>query len=248
MGVKIDKAPGNGPIRVFIYSLICLIVRTWFRLVHSARVFGVENVPATGPLLVAANHQSYYDPPIVSSFVTHRHLDFIAKAGLFRFKPFAWLISFLNSVPIREDQGDTAAIKETIRRLEKGRAVLIFPEGSRSPDGAMHEFKRGVALLVKKARCPVVPVAVEGVYDVWPRGRSLPRLFRGPLYVKYGKPLAYDELMKDGADSALAKVRGEVLRLRLELRAEMRRASNGKWPAHGDADEADAGGSLPGQR
>src|SRR5437899_1906837 len=83
------------------------------------------------------------------------HLEFLARASLFKFKPFAWVISLLNSVPIDDDKGDSAAIRTVLKRLEMSRAVLIFPEGSRTKDGVMNEFKRGATLVVKRARCPV---------------------------------------------------------------------------------------------
>ena len=189
----------------------------WARAYHAARV------PAAGPLLIAANHESYLDPPLVGSFLHTRQISYIARAGLFKFKPLAWLITALNSISLKEDSGDAAAIREILRRLERGDAVLIFPEGSRSPDGEMQEFKRGVALLVKKARCPVLPVAVDGCFDAWPRHRKLPRIFHR-VGVLYGEPIPYDELMKDGPDAALERLHAEVATLLEELRRRAGRA------------------------
>jgi 1-acyl-sn-glycerol-3-phosphate acyltransferase len=177
-------------------------------------------VPQHGALLIVANHQSYLDPPAVGSFVGARHTEFLARASLFRFKPFAWLISLCNSVPIQDDQGDAAAIREILRRLEMGRAVLIFPEGSRSPDGVVHEFKRGAALIMKKAKCPVLPAAVTGAYERWPEWRKWPRLSGPRVRVKYGTVIPYEEVMKGGSEAAMARLRAEVMRLKAELEAE----------------------------
>lgn len=190
------------------------------RLLFGLRTHNIANVPATGGLLIAANHQSYLDPPAVGSHIRQRHLTYIARASLFKFKPFAWLIASLNSIPIREDQSDAAAIKEAIRRLESGGAVLIFPEGSRSDSGLIQPFKRGVALLMKKGRCPVLPVAIDGAYDAWPNSRTLPRPFGRGVHVKFGRPIPYDELMREGADAALARIEREVRALWIELRRE----------------------------
>jgi len=212
------KQPGSPLWRIAVYEVVCWCAFSLLSLFLGFRARGRENVPATGPLLLAANHESYLDPPCISSALCpRRHTTFIARAGLFKVRPFAWLIATLNSVPIKENQGDTAAIKETIRRLEGGHTVLIFPEGARTLDGSIGEFKRGVALLMKKARCPVVPVAIKGAFEAWPRSRKFPRVFAGPLRVLYGTPIAYEELMKDGPDAGLARLREEIVRLRAEL-------------------------------
>lgn len=205
--------PGTSLARILFYECVRRGLVLLFRVIYRAEVVGRENVPATGPLLIAANHQSFLDPPAIGCFVHSRHFNFVARGGLFRFAPFAWFISMLNALPIREDGSDAAAIKETLRRLAQGRAILIFPEGSRTPDGEMHEFKRGVALLVKKARCPVLPASIEGAYEAWPSSRGIPRLLGQRVRVAYGTPIPYDELMKDGADAALERIRAAVVAL-----------------------------------
>lgn len=200
-----------------------------FILIYRVRAFHPERVPSRGAVLIAANHQSFFDPPLVGSMIQSRQVSFVAKSGLFSFGPFAWLIRTLNSVPIREDTGDAGAIKEVLRRLATDDAVVIFPEGSRTPDGAMHEFKRGVALLVKRADCPVVPVAVEGVFDAWPIHRKLPRFFGQRLAVMYGEPIDSRELMAQGPDAALRRLESEVSAMREQLRVYLRESSPA-WP------------------
>lgn len=230
------KQPDNSLPRLLFYELACAVFRALTATFWGAQVHHVERVPAAGPLLLASNHQSYLDPPLISIRLRQRHINFIAKAGLFRFRLFAWVITWLNSVPIRGDAGDTAAIKETVARLERGSAVLIFPEGSRTADGAVAPFKRGVALLVKKAKCPVVPVALEGVFDIWPASGRLPRLFGTRARVMYGHPIPYEELMRDGADAALARLAREIDAMRLELREIIRAETRGRCPKPGPAD------------
>lgn len=217
---------------VLVKTACKLVMLVFFR----AQAYYAERVPDEGALILASNHQSYLDPPFVGGFIK-RPASYIARAGLFKWKPFGACLKAINCVPIREDSGDAGAIKEAIRRLEGGHAVVIFPEGSRSPDGAMHEYKRGVALLVKRAKCPVVPVAVEGCWDAWPRG-SKPRPFR-PIAVMYGQAIAYDELMKDGADAALQRLARETQAMRMELRAKLRARTGGRYPASGAGDSAD---------
>lgn len=207
------RQPGASLARILFYELIRKSAHLILAVFFGARAIDRRNVPAVGPLLLASNHESYLDPPVIASLMNHRHLEFIARAGLFKFRPFASIIALLNSIPIREDQGDGAAIREVLRRLDMGRAVLIFPEGSRSPDGTMQPFKRGVSLLVKRSKCPVVPVAIAGAHECWPRHRW-PRLFGPPIIVKYGVPIPHDELMKDGPDAALERLFNEIKGLR----------------------------------
>ncbi|GJQ29856.1 MAG: hypothetical protein HBSAPP03_17400 [Phycisphaerae bacterium] len=206
--------------RVLFYDLCRMASHVILRVFFGLRVRGLERVPQTGPLLIAANHASYLDPPAVGVAIRNRHLTFIAQAGLFKFKPFAWLISTLNSVPVRGDAGDSAAMKAALARLAAGGAVLIFPEGSRSDDGTIRPFKRGVALLMKKARCPVLPVAIDGAYEAWPNSRMLPRPFGRPVRVLYGTPIPEAELLKDGAEAGLARIERDVRALAEQLRAE----------------------------
>ncbi|MCC6677195.1 MAG: 1-acyl-sn-glycerol-3-phosphate acyltransferase [Phycisphaerales bacterium] len=217
------KRPGATLFQLLFYEFIRTAAALLFILCYRARAYHASRIPVAGPLLLAANHESYLDPPLVGSFLHTRQISYIARSGLFKFRPLGWLISTLNSISLKEDSGDAAAIREIIRRLEHGDAVLIFPEGARSPDGAMQEFKRGIALLVKKARCPVVPIAVEGCYDAWPRDRKVPRLFRRRVGVLFGNPIPYDELMKDGPDAALQRLHAEVAALLRELQGRMGR-------------------------
>jgi 1-acyl-sn-glycerol-3-phosphate acyltransferase len=213
-----DRQPGSPLHKVLFYEVVLRTVRLGLRVVFGTRGYDSLNVPASGPVLLASNHESFLDPPTIAVLLHHRHLEFIARASLFK-SFFGRVIQALNAIPLKDESGDASAIKEVLRRLEAGRAVLIFPEGSRTPDGQMHEFKRGVALLVKKARCPVVPVAISGAYERWPISQKKPR-WRGPrVRVIYGKPIPYDELMKNGADAALERVRAEVVVLRDRLKA-----------------------------
>jgi len=231
------KQPGTSLSRILFYELAAWVMRVLSWLFYRTKTIDPHKVPALGPVLLAGNHQSLLDPPLMSIRIRHRHLNFVAKSGLFSFRPFAYVISLLNAIPLREDTGDTAAIRETIARLERGGAVLIFPEGSRSPDGAVDVFKRGVALLVKKAKCPVVPVAIEGAFDAWPIHRGVPNLFGCHVYVKYGDPIDSTELLKDGPDAGLEILRLRIEAMRRDLRTLLREETQGRYPAPGLGDE-----------
>jgi 1-acyl-sn-glycerol-3-phosphate acyltransferase len=215
------KQPGAPLSKLILYECFAAFFRVTSGLFFRARSYDSGLVPPAGPLLLAANHQSYLDPPLIGIRVRQRHLTFVAKSDLFKFGPFARVISWLNAIPMNDTAGDLGAIKETVARLSKGAAVLIFPEGSRCEDGAIAPFKRGVALLVKRAKCPVVPVAIEGAFDAWPISRKFPRLFGPRVYVKFGAPIAYEELMRDGPDAALELLYSRIESMRRELRAQL---------------------------
>jgi 1-acyl-sn-glycerol-3-phosphate acyltransferase len=223
--------------RVLVYEASRLFAATVMTLLYRFRAYGSHRVPRTGPLLLVANHQSFLDPPAIGLAVHTRQLDYIARLGLFNSRIFSKLIGLFNALPIREEGGDAAAIREILRRLERGHALLIFPEGSRTDDGATQPFKRGVALLVKRARCPVVPIAVEGCFDAWPRRRRSPRLWNTRIAVAVGQPIPYDELMQHGAEAALDRLATEIEQMRLALRRQLRRESRGRFPAPGPGDQ-----------
>lgn len=193
-----------------------------FTLVYRLRRYHFDRLPRSGAVLLAANHQSHLDPPAIAMCNTVRGTHFLARAGLFKNRFFSWLITALNAVPIKEDSGDLGAIRAILARLETGAPVLVFPEGSRTPDGEIHEFKRGLALLLKRAGCPVVPIAIEGAFDAYPRHRVLPRLFGQRIAIMIGEPIEHDELLKDGAEAGLARLRDEIEEMRLTLRERLR--------------------------
>jgi 1-acyl-sn-glycerol-3-phosphate acyltransferase len=231
------KSPRQTLGKVTLYEVASWTAARVLGALYARRVFHPERVPATGPCLLVANHQSYLDPPVIGSGLRHRHIQYVARLGLFRSAPMRWVLSALNAVPIREDgSGDVAAIKEVLRRLEAGEAVLIFPEGTRSDDGAMAEFKRGVAVLVKRARCPVIPVAIEGAFDAWPRHRRFPKLGGARIAVMFGEPVDHDHVLAMGAEPSLKLLSSKVDAMRMELRAALRSKTQGRFPPAGPGD------------
>ena len=212
------KQPGASLGSLFLYSLARRSANLFYRIFYRICVEGAEHVPAAGSVIIASNHQSNFDPPAIASSIDHRNLDFIAKVELFK-PPLSWLIRGLNSIPVRGSAADTASIKEVITRLEQGRATLIFPEGSRTTDGQIKEFQRGVMLLVKRAAAPVLPCAIEGPFAAWPRGGKV-KLFSGIRFrVKFGKPIPHAELMALGNDGSLERLRTEIQALHEQIRA-----------------------------
>jgi 1-acyl-sn-glycerol-3-phosphate acyltransferase len=230
------RRPGTALLHLVFYEFIRLLTLALLTLIYRLRAYGGRRIPRTGPVLLVANHQSYLDPPCIATSVHCRQLDFLARGGLFKFRPLGFLIRNLNAIPLREDGSDTAAIKASIFRLEQGSAVLIFPEGTRSPDGSMQPFKRGVAVLVKRALCPVVPVAIEGAYESWPRNQRAPSILSKHIAVAFGHPISHDELMALGPDRSLDRIADEIDTMRLALRRHLRRETADHFPPRGSGD------------
>ncbi|MFG0244181.1 MAG: lysophospholipid acyltransferase family protein [Phycisphaerales bacterium JB054] len=220
------KHPGSSVAKIVSWRFFQFASEVFLTVFYRLRVHHQGVVPAEGPVLIAANHESYLDPTAIGCRIHNRQIDFVARQGLFANKHLGGFFAFLNSIPVAEEGPDTAAIKEIIRRLRMGRCVMIFPEGSRTQTGEMQPFKRGVAVLVKRAKCPVIPAAVDGAFEAWPRHRSGPKLWRAPqIRVRFGEPIPYDELMADGADAALARIEREVRALHASIQPEAPRGA-----------------------
>lgn len=169
----------------FLKPLAVLVMRWMFDLTSVGR----HHVPATGPVLLVSNHSSLLDPPLVGGAAA-RQLSFLAKAELFEIPGFGRLIRHLNARPLRREGGDAPALREALRMLSEGRALLVFPEGTRGPEGELRPPKAGAGMLAVLSGAKVVPVYVSGSGQAWPRGRRLPR--RSRVTVTFGPPLAFE--------------------------------------------------------
>jgi len=136
------------------------------------RVGGRKNVPGTGPCLLVANHQSFLDPWLIGNG-SPRWLVYLARDNLFRNRLFAAAIRAYGAVPIDRGFGKEG-LRMVLNQLELGRAVVVFAEGERTRDGSLQPLKPGIALLIKKAECPIVPVGLAGAFNFWPRHEKLP--------------------------------------------------------------------------
>ena len=207
-----------------------------FHLLWRITYAHASRVPRRGPVLIVSNHQSHLDPPAVGAGLMFRPTAFVARDTLFSNPVFGWVLRAVNAIPIKRDEADTGAIREVLERLESGGAVVMFPEGTRSPDGCIHPFKRGMALLLKRAKCPIVPVGLDGFADTWPRSAARPHVRGNRLAVVYGEPFDPEDLLRDGPDAALVRVAKAIDALRLEARAILWQKTNGEFPPTGPAD------------
>lgn len=165
------KAPSRTWHARFFYWGCHLIVSLIFALFFRLRVAGRENIPPGG-MLVCCNHQSHLDPVLVG-LACREPITYLARDTLFK-GWFAKLIIYLGAIPIQRDGLGLNGVKKTLERLKIGEKVLIFPEGTRSPDGQLQTLKGGLALIARRAKVPLLPVAIEGAYHAWPRKQKWP--------------------------------------------------------------------------
>lgn len=191
----------------------------------SMRIQGARHVPQGGPLLLIANHQSFFDPVLVG-LAARRHLSYLARDSLFRNPAFAWLIRLHNAVPINHQGLGIEGLRTVLGLLEDGRAVVVFPEGERTGDGEIHELQAGIQLLIKRVRAPVVPVGIAGAFQAWPRWRPLP--LPAPLFLPPGAGTIALAVGRPLDARALAELpRPELLKnLHAELREVFLRAES----------------------
>jgi 1-acyl-sn-glycerol-3-phosphate acyltransferase len=154
--------------------------------VFNIRRRGERLMPAAGGGLVMSNHQSNLDPVIIG-LCCERRLNYVARQTLLTFAPLRWLLNSLDTIPIDRDGIGLGGLKETLRRLKRGELVLLFPEGTRTRDGEVQALKPGFCALARRAEVPLVPVAMDGAFDAWPRQRSFPR--PAVIHVQFGEPI-----------------------------------------------------------
>jgi len=175
----------------FIYRIGWTCFRVMYATYFHWRVLHPERVPETGAVLLASNHASFLDPPLVGSGL-RRQCTFLARDTLFRYRFTRWLLTHWQAVPIDRDGGGTTGMRRILEALGKGRAVVLFPEGTRTRDGQLQPVRSGVGLIVAKTDAPVVPVRVWGTFDAYGRHVKFPKPKR--VTVKYGRPLDFREL------------------------------------------------------
>jgi 1-acyl-sn-glycerol-3-phosphate acyltransferase len=189
-----QPAPTAAPAHLdegLVYRIGRFICRPFCDRFFQLKAYGTHNVPNRGGVLIVSNHQSYLDPVLLGTKL-RRPLSFLAKSELFENRCFGWLIRNLNAFPVRQGEGDVGAVRETIRRLQEGHALILFPEGTRSPDGTIQPILPGVGLIIRRAGVPVLPAVVDGSFAAWPRDSK--RFRSHPIRVMYGPAMDLKDL------------------------------------------------------
>ena len=181
------NARALAPSRAWQYRLASWIARNvWQSFGGGVHVEGISNIPATGPFLVLANHQSYIETMLVPA-VMPRAAFVMAKSTQYASRLSGWLMARLSAFPVRRFETDPHAVRFAVDRLSEGYAVVIFAEGERSWDGRLQAARLGAVRLALAAGVPVIPCRVDGAYEAWPRWASTPQ--RNPIFIRFGPPL-----------------------------------------------------------
>src|SRR3989441_12851726 len=193
-----------------LYFLGGCFFRTLFKLYFRWRVYTRERVPQAGRVILAANHASFLDPPLVGAGV-RRGINYLARENLFRFPVVGWVLRKWNSVPVNREGGGAKGLRAILDRLLAGGAIILFPEGTRGRDGKLQPARSGIGLTVIKSTAPVVPVRVFGTFEAFNRHMRFPRPYG--VAVKFGQPILFARLRAEAkvcAKSRLKEIYQEV--------------------------------------
>ncbi len=166
------------------HSLSKAIAKTFFHY----RVVGAHNMIEEGAVIIAANHTSFLDPPLAGA-ACRRGIHYLARKSLLEWPVFGPLFPQWNVIPVDAKNPDRSALIAAIRVVREGGAILVFPEGTRSPDGSPQSARPGVGMILAKTGAPVVPIRIEGSFNAFPRDRKWPR--RVPITVFIGQPIFF---------------------------------------------------------
>lgn len=192
--------------------IVFFLIKVFFKIFFNYRVeFEVPPHFSKG-VIIAPNHASYLDPPLVAECWPGK-LHFFAGSHLFRGWFLGKILTLLHSHPVVRGR-ERETIRQAIDLLSKGNSIVVFPEGTRSQDGTVSELKSGVAYISYKTGCPIVPCYIEGTYEAWPRGKKIPKLCRMPLVCRFGSPIYPEgDDSKANKDALTKKLFLEIKRL-----------------------------------
>jgi len=198
----IRRSPGNWLFYVMLWCICWLISQVWFRFRYTGR----GRVPATGSVLLVSNHQSYLDPLLIS-IACPRQLRALARHQLF-FWPLGWVIRTLGAVPIDRERGAISGIKATLKLLKDGDALIVFPEGTRTPHGKLQSMQPGFCMLARRSGATIVPVTIDGAFAAMPRGSAIPR--PTPITLTFGQPITANQFQRLGDEQLVDLVHQRI--------------------------------------
>jgi 1-acyl-sn-glycerol-3-phosphate acyltransferase len=188
-----------------IYLLGWLFFRGIYKFYFGWRVFNPERVPLTGPVILASNHASFIDPPLVGAGLK-RGINYLARESLFRFPVLGWVLHRWQAVPVDREGGGAKGLKAILHRLLNGGAIILFPEGTRTRDGKLQPARSGIGLTVIKSSAPVIPVRVFGTFEAYNRHLRFPKPGH-TVIVKYGRPLLFEKLRAEAKTCSKQRIK-----------------------------------------
>lgn len=187
-----------------LYPAVCSLAKFVFGSFYRLKIYGLEHY-CKGAAIIAPNHTSYYDPPLIAASWPEE-VHFLARKSLFQYFLFGTFIQHLNAYPVGGTAQDLSSFKLIGRLLSEDKKVVIFPEGLRSFSGDMTSIKSGIGMLALKCKCPIIPVYIDGAYEAWNRNHFFPKLY-GKITCIYGSPIdwrKYAHLDKKEAQALIA--------------------------------------------
>ncbi len=177
--------------QIFVYKRIAGVFRKLLKWFYNLEVYGIENIPLEGPVIIAPNHRSSLDVLVIATTLP-RPIKALGKIERFKYPIFGRFARYLGGIPVKRENIDLSAVKDGLEAIRKGEVLLIFPEGTRlRRDKGDAKIKRGIGYFAAKTKAPVIPTAIIGADNIWPPEKKLPRL-SGKIKVIYSKPLIYD--------------------------------------------------------
>jgi len=181
---------------LWVYNYSTKLFKLGLLIWNRVKVYGAENIPDEGGVLMASNHASFLDPPVVSIGYRKRPIHFMARNTLWNSKFGTWWMTHVGCIPVSRGTGDMRALKTTIKMLKEGKVVSMFPEGTRTEDGKLQKPLGGIGFIVEKSGCSVVPSYIDGSYKAHPKGTRFIKPTK--VTITYGKPITPEEFQALG--------------------------------------------------
>ena len=180
-----------------VYQFSTRIFKLFLLIWHRLKIRGAKNIPDRGGVLLASNHASFLDPPVVGVGYRGRPVHFMARDTLWNSKFGCWWMDHVGCIPVSRGTGDIKALKLTIKALKEGKVVSMFPEGTRTEDGELQEAKGGIGFIIEKSGCVVVPAYIDGTYKAHPKGTKF--IKPSKVTITYGKPITQEDFQALGS-------------------------------------------------
>jgi 1-acyl-sn-glycerol-3-phosphate acyltransferase len=197
----------------FVYNISRFWLWAGLKIWNRYRAIGKENVPSHGKVIIASNHASFLDPPLVGCALKNRYVRFLARSSLFQSRLGRWWANNVGVVFIDRERGDLAAFKAALAVLEAGGALCLFPEGTRTLDGKLQPPKAGIGFLIIKSAAPVVPAYIDGSFTAFSKGTG--RIRPTKITVSYGPAISPEEFRQLGSDKTIHQKAAELVMERI---------------------------------